>query len=166
MAVSGRGTAGASSLGCAVLFYLTDRPEVANWLAPDEKQWLTAVMAEERRRVEAEPRVSVWRSMIDRRVLALGGHPFRPSRRQRQHGGVHCADDQQLGLTNMQTGWLTAVPFIFGTIGILVWGRYLRSDERAEMEPYCLLPVHGVGMGLAALSVTAATGRSPACPSP
>src|SRR6195952_3966065 len=59
-------------LGIAVLFYLTDRPESAKWLAEDERRWLTSVMAEEQLRVEAEGHVSVSRSMIDLRVLALG----------------------------------------------------------------------------------------------
>ena len=44
-------------LGIAVLFYLTDRPAVANWLEPDERQWLGAVMVEEKRLVDAEHRV-------------------------------------------------------------------------------------------------------------
>jgi hypothetical protein len=45
---------------------------VASWLTPDERQWLSAVMAEEQRQVDAGRRVSVWQSLIDRRVLALG----------------------------------------------------------------------------------------------
>ena len=104
-----------------MLFYLTDRPEVAKWLAPDEKQWLTSVMAEERRRVEAEPRVSVWRSMVDRRVLALAAIHFALTGVSVSMAVFIVLMIKGLGLTNMQTGWLTSVPFIFGTLGILVW---------------------------------------------
>src|SRR3954471_14302842 len=55
------------------------------------------------------------------------------------------------GLTNMQTGWLTAVPFVFGTIGILVWGHLSdRLNERKwNLATSCLCMA--VGMGLAAL---------------
>jgi MFS family permease len=35
-----------------------------------------------------------------------------------------------LGLTNMQTGFTTAIPYIAGTIGMLIWGRY--SDKHNE----------------------------------
>jgi ACS family tartrate transporter-like MFS transporter len=35
-------------LGVSVLFYLTDRPETARWLAPDERGWLTARLRAER----------------------------------------------------------------------------------------------------------------------
>src|SRR3954454_16029722 len=56
-----------------------------------------------------------------------------------------------LGLTNMQTGWLTAVPFVFGTIGILVWGHLSdRLNERKwNLAASCLCMA--AGMGLAAL---------------
>jgi len=37
---------------------------------------------------------------------------------------------KQLGLTNMQTGFTTAIPYVLGTIGMIVWGSY--SDHRNE----------------------------------
>src|ERR1700684_2876572 len=43
-------------LGIAVLFYLTDKPSVATWLEPDERQWLGAGMAEGKRRGHAHHR--------------------------------------------------------------------------------------------------------------
>ena len=63
-------------LGVAVWFLLTDRPETATWLAADERRWLTSVMAEERNRVAREKPVTVWRSLIDPRILILGGIHF------------------------------------------------------------------------------------------
>src|SRR5882757_1594579 len=63
-------------LGICTWFYLTDRPANATWLKPDEKAWLSSVMAEEQRRVLAEKPVSVWKSLIDPRVIALGGIHF------------------------------------------------------------------------------------------
>ena len=63
-------------MGCWVWLYLTDRPETANWLAEDERRWLASVMTEERARVADEKHVSVWTSLIDRRVIALGAIHF------------------------------------------------------------------------------------------
>jgi ACS family tartrate transporter-like MFS transporter len=118
-------------LGVCVLFYLTDRPEVARWLEADEKQWLGAVMDEERRRVEAEPKVSVWKAMIDIRVLALGGIHFAQAGVSVSMAVFSALMIKRLGLSNMETGLLTAVPFICGTVGILVWGTISdRMNER------------------------------------
>jgi len=37
---------------------------------------------------------------------------------------------KSMGLTIMQTGFATSVPYIFGTIGMIVWGHY--SDKKNE----------------------------------
>jgi ACS family tartrate transporter-like MFS transporter len=118
-------------LGICVLFYLTDRPETANWLASDERQWLSGVMVEERRRVHSENRVSVWQSLVDRRVLALGLIHFAQAGVSVSMAVFVAQMIKQLGLTNMQTGWVTSIPFVCGTIGILVWGHISdRMNER------------------------------------
>jgi MFS transporter, ACS family, tartrate transporter len=138
-------------LGVCVLFYLTERPEVARWLDPDEKQWLTAVMAEERRRVEAEPRVSVWQSMINPRVLALGAVHFAQAGVSVTMAVFIALMIKQLGLTNMQTGWLTSIPFICGTVGILVWGHISdrMNERRWNLAASCLC----MAVGLAAAAM-------------
>lgn len=135
-------------LGISVMFYLTDRPAVATWLEPDEKRWLTSVMAEEQRRVEAEPRVSVWRSLIDRRVVALGLIHFAQAGVSVSMAVFVAQMIKQLGLTNMQTGWVTSIPFVCGTIGILVWGHISdRMNERKwNLTASCLC----MAVGLAA----------------
>jgi MFS transporter, ACS family, tartrate transporter len=109
-------------IGFWVWFYLTDKPEDANWLEEDEKRWLTSVLTVERARVQLEGHVSVWTSLIDRRVLALGGIHFAQAGVSVGMAVFITLIVKQLGLTNMETGWLTAVPFFFGTLGILVWG--------------------------------------------
>jgi ACS family tartrate transporter-like MFS transporter len=135
-------------LGVAAMFYLTERPEVATWLAPDEKRWLTSVMAEEKRRVEAQPRVSVWRSLIDHRVVALGLIHFAQAGVSVSMAVFVAQIIKQLGFTNMQTGWMTSIPFICGTIGILVWGHISdRMNERKwNLTASCLC----MAVGLAA----------------
>src|ERR1700733_13773689 len=89
--------------GCAVLFYLTDRPAAATWLEPDERQWLNSVMAEEKRRVDAGSRVSVWQSLVDRRVWALGLIHFAQAGVSVSMAVFVAQMIKGLGLTNMQT---------------------------------------------------------------
>ena len=118
-------------LGLCTWFYLTDRPEAARWLADDERAWLTGVMAEERRRVQAAPKVSVLRTFFDLRVLALGAIHFAQAGVSVGMAVFVALMVKRLGLSNMATGWMTSIPFIFGTLGILIWGAYSdRINER------------------------------------
>jgi ACS family tartrate transporter-like MFS transporter len=118
-------------LGICVWFYLTDRPADARWLASDERRWLTDVIAEERHHVAKLGKVSVLQTLIDFRILALGLIHFAQAGVSVGMAVFVSLMIKRLGLTNMQTGWVTAIPFIFGTIGILVWG-YIsdRMNER------------------------------------
>ena len=133
-------------LGIAVLFYLTDKPAVANWLEPDERQWLGAVMAEEKRLVDAHHRVSVWQSLIDRRVLTLGFIHFAQAGVSVSIAVFVAQIIKQLGLTNMQTGWVTAIPFVCGTIGILIWGQLSdrMNERRWNLAGACLCMAAGL----------------------
>lgn len=56
-------------LGVVTLFYLTDHPWQAKWLAADEREWLTAEL--ERERAARVSHLSAWRSLQDGRVLLL-----------------------------------------------------------------------------------------------
>ena len=55
---------------------------------------------------------------------------------------------KSLGQSNMQTGWMTAIPFIFGTAGILIWGAYSdRINERKwNLVASCLCMAVGLAM--------------------
>jgi ACS family tartrate transporter-like MFS transporter len=118
-------------LGFCTWFFLTDRPENATWLKPDERGWLSAVMAEERIRVQTGKRVTVWKSLFDIRVIALGGVHFAQAGVSVGMAVFVTLIVKQLGHSNMETGWLTAIPFIFGTLGILIWGHISdRMNER------------------------------------
>jgi MFS transporter, ACS family, tartrate transporter len=118
-------------LGFACWFYLTDRPESATWLADDERAWLSGVMEVERQRVNNEPKVSVLKSLIDPRVIALGAIHFAQAGVSVGMAVFAAQMIKRLGLSNMATGWTTAIPFIFGTLGILIWGAYSdRVNER------------------------------------
>jgi len=134
-------------IGFGVWFYLTDRPGNASWLAEDERRWLTSVLTVERARVHGEKHVSVWKSLIDRRVLALGGIHFAQAGVSVGMAVFITLIVKQLGLTNMETGWLTAVPFFFGTLGILVWGGI--SDWMNERKWNLTASMSCMALGLA-----------------
>jgi ACS family tartrate transporter-like MFS transporter len=134
-------------LGVCTWFYLTDRPETARWLADDERAWLSGIMAEERRRIAREPHVSVLRTFFDLRVLALGAIHFAQAGVSVGMAVFVALMVKRLGLSNMQTGWATAIPFIFGTAGILIWGAY--SDRINERKWNLVASCTCMALGLA-----------------
>jgi MFS transporter, ACS family, tartrate transporter len=57
-------------LGLVVVFYLTDRPEVASWLTPAERNWLLSELTRER---QADPKShSILEALTDHTVWLLG----------------------------------------------------------------------------------------------
>jgi MFS transporter, ACS family, tartrate transporter len=56
-------------LGCITLWYLTDRPQQAKWLPPEEREWLVAEL--ERERAARVGHTSGWKALRDPRVLLL-----------------------------------------------------------------------------------------------
>ena len=134
-------------LAGVVLAYLTDRPADARWLAEDERRWLVdRLAAEERQRAEKET-MSILRALWDPRVLALALVYF---------GGV--AGLYALGfwlpqiiqgfggLTKLEIGLITAIPYAVGTVSMVVWGR--RSDARMERKGHVAIPLFVAALGL------------------
>jgi len=59
-------------LGVIVLFYLTDRPEAANWLSSAEKDWLVSSLAVERSSRDGKLRMGVLAALTNRTIWHLG----------------------------------------------------------------------------------------------
>ena len=135
-------------LGVCVWLFLTDRPEQARWLAPAERQWLSGVLALERRQVERLGSISVLKTLVDRRVLALGGIHFAQAGVAVGMAVFVSLIVRQLGLSIMQTGWVTMIPFLFGTAGILVWGTISdRMNERKwNLTAACCVMAAGLAL--------------------
>jgi MFS transporter, ACS family, tartrate transporter len=117
-------------LGIAVLFYVTDRPAQARWLSAEERTWLTAIIDDERRRIEARRKVSLLRSFFDPKVLLLSLTWL--GMVTAGYGVVFFVPQiiKQLGLTNMQVGWVTMIPYFCGAVSVVTWGWI--SDRMGE----------------------------------
>ncbi len=120
------------AIGLVTLLVLTDRPEQATFLTAEEKSWLTARLASERRAKEALKTFSVWEGFFNPKVLLLALNYF----------GIVVASLGVLffmpqilksfgPISNMTVGWLTMIPYVSGGIGLIVWGRVSdRMNER------------------------------------
>ncbi|MBV8493442.1 MAG: MFS transporter [Alphaproteobacteria bacterium] len=129
-------------LGLVCLFFLTDRPEKAHWLAPDEKAWITAELKKEQRQVESVRSYTLWQSLYNPRVIALAVIYF----------GVAAAS---VGLSNFWTGYAAAIPYIIGTIGMIAAG--FVTDRMGERRWNCFALCLFAAAGLALAGLTHGT---------
>ena len=118
-------------LAFAVLVLMTDRPARATWLAPEERQWLETRLQEERRRIESAGHLSLAQVLTDRRVLGLSAIYFTIV--TATYGITFFLPQivKGIGLSNVMTGLVTAIPYTIGTIGAV--GRLLRPTGRASL---------------------------------
>jgi ACS family tartrate transporter-like MFS transporter len=117
-------------VGFVVLLFVTDRPNLAHWLNDDERGWLIGALETERNLIEAKRKVGFWESFWNPKVLLLTLNYF----------GIVGASlgmllflpqiVKQLGLTTMQVGWVSMIPYICGAISMLAWGWF--SDRIGE----------------------------------
>jgi ACS family tartrate transporter-like MFS transporter len=138
-------------LGFVVLFYLTDRPEKAHWLEPHEREWLVAELQAERSVVEQARVYSVLQSLVNPRVLALSVIYL----------GIATAGVglviflpqmiRQLGVSNLMTGFATSVPYIFGTVGMIICGYVTDRMHERRWNLFFTCLAAAVGMFAAAL---------------
>ena len=117
-------------LGIVTLFWLPDRPANAAWLPAAERDWLERRLAEEQRTERRGPKQAVWQIMIDKRVMVLGlvyagstGTNYGLSYWQPQL-------IKSFGFSNTWTGIYNAIPFLVGSVAMVLWG--LRSDQKRE----------------------------------
>lgn len=142
----------AALLGFVVLGFMTDRPSRANWLLPEERQWLETTLRQERDEVEAtHSQLSLWQALIDPRVLALSLVYFGIG--TATYGVVYFLPQiiKGWGLSNLQTGFVSSVPDIVGTIGMLVWGYFSdrSTDRRSGVFATLIVCAAGLlGLGL------------------
>ncbi|WP_201836232.1 MFS transporter [Microvirga zambiensis] len=144
-------------LGVVVLFYMTDRPEKAKWLADDERAWLVNEMNAERAAKSGTASHSIWRGLADPKVLALALVYFGTSAGLYTLGIWAPQIIKEFGLTSLQVGFLNAIPATLAVVAMVLWARH--SDRTGERKWHvvaaCLLASLGlVYAGIAGSVVT------------
>jgi MFS transporter, ACS family, tartrate transporter len=109
-------------LSFVVLRRMIDRPSFANWLKPDERQWLEKELDDERAGTEAQGRLTLGKALMDSRVAALSTIYFLSV--TAGYGTTFFLPQivKGLGLSNFMTCVVSAIPYLFGMIALLVWG--------------------------------------------
>jgi MFS transporter, ACS family, tartrate transporter len=139
-------------LGIVVLFYMTDKPEKARWLADEERTWLVEAMNAEGANKTATAHHSIWRGLADLRVLALSLVYFGTSAGLYTLGIWAPQIIKGFGLTNMQVGFFNAIPPTVAVIAMYLWSWH--SDRQNERTWHVVLACLAAATGLALAGVS------------
>ncbi|MGE0224372.1 MAG: MFS transporter [Acetobacteraceae bacterium] len=139
-------------LAGVVLAYMTDEPSQATWLTAEERAWLVNRQAAERREREAVHNLSVMQVLFNPRVLILGVAGFGIA--YSIYGIFYFLPQivKAFGLTNMQTGVVSAIPFAIGAVGMVWYGK--RSDRLMERRSHTCISFMITAAGLVMTAVT------------
>jgi nitrate/nitrite transporter NarK len=130
-----------------VFFYLTDRPAAATWLEPDERAWLVNRLEMERTQRQTKHNYSVVQALTNPKVLALSIVYFGAVSTNYGLSFFLPQIVKAFGLSNAQTGFVSALPYVVGLISIVMWGH--RSDRKCERRFHTAFPLFIAASGLA-----------------
>ncbi len=135
-------------LGIACYFFLTDKPEQAKWLKPEEKEWLLTELERDRQSRKNVKSLGVMKTMTNPKVLYLAFIYF-----VYQCGslGVGYWMPQIIkgfssSLSHTQIGLIAMLPYIVATVAMVLWSR--SSDRRNERKLHSAVPLLVAALGL------------------
>lgn len=143
-------------LGIVGIFYLTDRPQQATWLSPEQKAWLIGALDRDARATGVVHGEGLLKSITRPMVLLFGVCNF----------GLFCGLAslfpwlpqiiKTFGLPLTQVGMVTAIPPVAGLIGMIVLSRH--SDHVGERFHYAATTflISATGFAIAAFAATPA----------
>jgi ACS family tartrate transporter-like MFS transporter len=132
-------------LGASVIFYLNDRPETTQWLAPEERSWLVETLAAERRACPLRPDIrvaltdaTVWKLGIIFLLVAAGfyGYSF----------WAPLVIKSLTGLSNFKVGLVLGAISAVTIIGMLL--NSYHSDRTKERSIHIAVPLLVMAVGL------------------
>lgn len=139
-------------LGLIALALLPDGPASATWLSQEQRDWLSERLASDRTtKRQAVGHMPLLKVMTNKYVWAASFIYAGAS------GASQCLSLWQpqiiksFGMSDMQTGWLNAIPFGIASVLMLWWGK--RSDSKGERILHTALPLGllAVTLGIASL---------------
>lgn len=138
-------------LGVAMPFLLPASPETATFLTEPERARLLARLAAEREQRAGQAGHGLLRAMFSPRVLmlCLGYYGL-----TNLNGAISTFLPQILkelgGVSNLQASFLSAIPYAFGAVGMVVLGRFADQPGRRGLANYVALAISAAGLLAAA----------------
>ena len=153
MAAVNSATVVACSLAAGVVnyFIMTDRPEQAKWLTPEERDWLSEELRKDHEARTNVEHLGVIAAITNPKVLFLSVIYFVY---QVGNLGIGLWMPQIIkglagSLTNFEVGLVAMLPYAFATVAMVLWSR--NSDRTGERQKHSALPLL---CGAAALALT------------
>jgi MFS transporter, ACS family, tartrate transporter len=126
-------------LGIVVLFYLTDTPDKAHWLAPAERAWLSECIRSEHAHAKARHGVDLRRALLHPTVWQLAFVMF--ACQCGSYGLTYWVPQivkGVSGLSDLQVGFLSALPYLAAALGMVFIG--WNSDRTGERFAHIAVP--------------------------
>ena len=133
-------------LGVVTIFFLTERPQDAKWLRPEERDWLVGEL--ERERAARTSHAPAWKALVNPRVLLLAATLFL---------GLTATYGISLWMPKIveklsafgvsQVSLIAAVPYLIALPVMLLMGRH--SDRTGERRWHAAIPRMTAGVALA-----------------
>jgi len=140
-------------IGFAALQFLDDKPDEANWLGPDERQALSHTLAKEAQDAREAGYGGLTEALTRPRVLVLGVLYFCIVIGLYGLSFWMPLVIQTYGLSPLEIGFLTSIPYFFAAIAMVLWGAH--SDRTGERIFHVALPlvVGGAAFAWSAMSL-------------
>jgi ACS family tartrate transporter-like MFS transporter len=140
-------------LAVVVFKVLRDKPEQAEWLAPDEKKWLVDTLERERRENPVVVRAGLWNTLRNPVIIFLAIAYFGVTGFNYGMSFFLPQIVKTFDMSILMVGFVSALPFVFGAVGMVWWGR--RADRAQNPRFYLLLPLFLAMIGLAGSTLVA-----------
>ncbi len=136
-------------LGVATLFIFPDRPNEVRWLRADERDWLVSKLEGERRSKAHVEHMSIWQALRHPPVLILtAGLFFTYTGGYAVWFWLPTIFQRLTGWSVERIGWIGAIPFVAGFIGMLLLG--WSSDRTRERRWHFAIPQLTAALALGA----------------
>jgi len=127
-------------LGVITLFYLTDRPKDAHWLDSDEKAWIEGELDKEREARTSEGGQSIWRGVLNPRVLLLTAiYFFGATGLYGLTFFLPSIAEKMKGTSDLTQTVVSTLPYVFGCAAVLINGWH--SDKTRERRWHTSAPL-------------------------
>ena len=143
----------AVAAGIVTFFYLTDRPHQAEWLQPDEREWITREIQRDHDRKKGQKKLGTLQALRNPQVLVLALIYFCYITNSVGLGSWLPKIVQRIsGLTTTQVILISGIPWLCAIPAMLLTAAH--SDRTAERRWHAALPLFLVGIALS-LSIAA-----------
>lgn len=140
--------------GLVFLAFIPNKPADAKWLSDDEREYLQNIMDSEHRAV-AEAHGTDWvKALANPKLLILGFIYFVSTSTNLGLAFFLPQMLKRMGLEGMSVGWVTAIPYIFGTIGMLAFAYFSDKYNTRKWAVVVALALIGTGLLGAGMSST------------